>query len=76
MNITDYAFCDVSLTVLFSLQLKALWSWLPDTVMFCVPQFAYSSDNDGISLATFYGRAEKYETTVVVVKTTKGEVRK
>ncbi len=38
------------------------------------PVLAYSSDEHGISLTTFYGNTENYEQTILVVKTTKGEV--
>ncbi len=39
------------------------------------PRLAYSSDEHGVSLTTFYTRAEKFEQSILVVKTDGGEVR-
>ena len=38
------------------------------------PELVYSSNEHGISLTTFYTRTEQYEPTILVVKTTKGEI--
>ena len=38
------------------------------------PCLAYSTDNDGFSLKTFYNKSEMYEPTVLVVKTAKGDI--
>ena len=38
------------------------------------PELIYSSNQHGISLTTFYTRSEKYEPTILVIKTTEKEV--
>ena len=38
------------------------------------PELVYSSNEHGISLTTFYHRSEQYEPTILVIKTTEGEV--
>jgi hypothetical protein len=38
------------------------------------PELVYSSNEHGISLNTFYNKSEKYEPTILVIKTTEGEV--
>ena len=38
------------------------------------PELIYSSNEHGISLTTFYTRSEKYEPTILLIKTTEGEV--
>ena len=39
------------------------------------PTLAYSSEEHGISLTTFYAKTEKYEPSILVIKTMEGEVR-
>ena len=38
------------------------------------PELAYSSNQDGFSLTTFYNKSELYEPTILVIKTTKKEI--
>ena len=38
------------------------------------PKLCYSSDEHGISITTFYTKAEQYEPTILVIKTTDQEV--
>ena len=40
------------------------------------PELIYSSNEHGISMTTLYQRTEQYEPTILVIKTTKSEVRK
>ena len=55
-------------------QLVTIWRWLPDRItLACNPCLAYSTDNDGFSLTTFYSKSEPYEPTVLVIKTVKGD---
>lgn len=61
-------------TTLAYKELVALWNWLPERMTMATPTLAYSSNEHGISLTTFYTRCEKYEPTILVIKTTQGEV--
>ena len=71
---------DVSLlqdlsSILTYKQLVTIWQWLPDRITLAGnPCLAYSTDNDGFSLTTFYNKSEIYEPTVLVIKTVKGEI--
>lgn len=56
------------------LQLRTLWHWLPERMTTINPTLAYSSNEHGISLTTFYAKSEQYEPTILVVKTTTDEV--
>ena len=60
--------------MLIFLQLITLWHWLPERMTMADPELIYSSNEHGISLTTFYTRSEKYEPTILLIKTTEGEV--
>jgi len=60
--------------LLIFLQLITLWHWLPERMTMADPELIYSSNEHGISLTTFYTRSEKYEPTILLIKTTEGEV--
>ena len=64
----------LSLNASLFFQLNVLWSWLPERMSSIEPTLAYSSDEHGTSLSTFYNRAEQYEPTVLVIKAKTGEV--
>ena len=51
-----------------------IWHWLPERMTMAEPELIYSSNQHGISLTTFYTRSEKYEPTILVIKTTEKEV--
>ncbi len=38
------------------------------------PELIYSSNEHGISLTTFYNKSEGYEPTILVIKTTDGDI--
>lgn len=62
-------------SILNSKQLGTLWSWIPARItMGGSPCLAYSSNNDGFSITTFYNKSEIYEPTILVIKTIKGDV--
>jgi len=55
-------------------QMMSLWDELPERVSSIKPTLAYSSNEHGVSLTTFYNRVDKYEPTILVIRTTKKEV--
>ncbi|XP_040565907.1 GTPase-activating protein skywalker isoform X1 [Lepeophtheirus salmonis] len=55
--------------------IRFIWKWLPPRIALCPNIYlAYSSDEHGVSISTFYSRIEEYEQTILVVKTTDQEV--
>jgi len=54
--------------------LTTIWQWLPERLTTVTPKLAYSSDEHGTSLTTFYTRCQPFEQTILVVKTTNGEL--
>ena len=62
--------------MIFFSQLITIWHWLPERMTMANPELIYSSNEHGISMTTFYQRTEQYEPTILVIKTTKSEVRK
>lgn len=55
-------------------QLITIWHWLPERMTMIDPTLAYSSEEHGISLSTFYSKSELYEPTILVVKTKTNEI--
>eukprot|EP00096_Caligus_rogercresseyi_P011606 TRINITY_DN4607_c0_g1_i1.p1 TRINITY_DN4607_c0_g1~~TRINITY_DN4607_c0_g1_i1.p1 ORF type:complete len:545 (+),score=96.93 TRINITY_DN4607_c0_g1_i1:97-1731(+) len=63
---------DGSLT---SAQLRFIWKYLPSRVALCPSiRLAFSTNEHGVSISTFYSRIEPYEQTLLVVKTREKEV--
>ncbi len=50
-----------------------IWSWLPERLTTVTPTLAYSSDEHGISLTTFYNKAEAFEQSVLIIKAMNGD---
>ena len=74
-DIPDASALQALSSILTYKQLMTIWRWIPDRIIMAgTPSLAYSSDNDGFSLKTFYNKSEMYEPTVLVIKTTKGDV--
>ena len=57
-------------------QLTSIWRHIPHRMTMGTPELAYASNNDGMSLTTFYAKSERFEPTVLVIKTTTREVRR
>lgn len=55
-------------------QLRELWQLLPDRIATITPTLAYSSDQHGTSLTTFYTRVDKWEPSFLLIRTTDQEV--
>ncbi|XP_023314949.1 TBC1 domain family member 24 isoform X7 [Trichogramma pretiosum] len=55
-------------------RLFTLWSWLPVRITMYQPVLLYTTEEHGCSLTTFYVRVEKYEPTLMMIKTCNNEV--
>jgi len=55
-------------------QLLAIWDELPERIISVKPTLAYSSNEHGVSLTTFFNRVDKYEPTILVIRTSEMEV--
>jgi len=55
-------------------QLMSIWDELPDRISSVKPTLAYSSNEHGVSLTTFFNRVDKYEPTIIVIRNTNKEV--
>lgn len=55
-------------------ELVTLWHWLPERMTMSSPVLAYSSNEHGLSMQTFYARSELYEPTILVIRTTNQEI--
>eukprot|EP00092_Neocalanus_flemingeri_P037875 GFUD01041228.1.p1 GENE.GFUD01041228.1~~GFUD01041228.1.p1 ORF type:complete len:554 (-),score=152.51 GFUD01041228.1:339-2000(-) len=55
-------------------QLMSIWDELPERIASVKPTLAYSSNEHGVSLTTFFNRVDKYEPTIMVIRTTNKEV--
>jgi len=55
-------------------QMMSIWDELPERISSVKPTLAYSSDEHGVSLTTFFNRVDKYEPTIMVIKNTNKEV--
>ncbi|NWX31065.1 TBC24 protein, partial [Notiomystis cincta] len=55
-------------------EMRLVWSWIPERFSLFPPLLLFSTSEDGCSLQRFYSRCEGYEPTVLLIKTTEGEV--
>ena len=51
-----------------------MWSWLPVRITMYQPELLYTTEEHGCSMTTFFARVEKHEPTIIIVKTTNGDV--
>ncbi|KAJ1130549.1 hypothetical protein NDU88_008900 [Pleurodeles waltl] len=63
-----------SSTVVTAQEMRIIWSWIPDRFALLPPVLLYSTTDHGYSLQRFYSHCEGYEPTVLLIKTTAGEV--
>ena len=75
-DIPDASLLESLSSILSYKQIVTIWKWIPDRITMngTPPCLAYSTDNDGFSLKTFYNKTEVYEPTVLVIKTVAGEI--
>ncbi|XP_065549726.1 TBC1 domain family member 24-like isoform X2 [Lathamus discolor] len=55
-------------------EMRIIWSWIPERFSLSPPLLLFSTSEDGCSLQRFYTCCEGYEPTVLLIKTTEGEV--
>ncbi|NXO05327.1 TBC24 protein, partial [Rhinopomastus cyanomelas] len=55
-------------------EMRIIWSWIPERFSLFPPLLLFSTSEDGCSLQRFYTCCEGYEPTVLLIKTTEGEV--
>ncbi|XP_038013467.1 TBC1 domain family member 24-like [Motacilla alba alba] len=55
-------------------EMRLVWSWIPERFSLFPPLLLFSTSEDGCSLQRFYTCCEGYEPTVLLIKTTEGEV--
>jgi len=55
-------------------QMMSIWDELPDRISSVKPTLAYSSDEHGVSLTTFFNRVDKYEPSILVIRNINKEV--
>ncbi|KFQ32038.1 TBC1 domain family member 24, partial [Mesitornis unicolor] len=55
-------------------EMRIIWSWIPERFSLFPPLLLFCTSEDGCSLQRFYTCCEGYEPTVLLIKTTEGEV--
>ena len=55
-------------------QILAIWDQLPERIISVKPTLAYSSNEHGVSLTTFFTRVDKYEPSIIVIRNSNLEV--
>ncbi|XP_023326393.1 TBC1 domain family member 24 isoform X2 [Eurytemora carolleeae] len=55
-------------------QLVKIWNLIPERITMITPKLVYSSNDHGTSLQTFFNKTEKYEPTILVIKSYEGDV--
>ncbi|XP_009990299.1 PREDICTED: TBC1 domain family member 24-like [Tauraco erythrolophus] len=63
-----------SSSIVTAQEMRVIWSWIPERFSLFPPLLLFSTSEDGCSLQRFYTRCEGYEPTVLLIKTTEGEV--
>ncbi|XP_076008223.1 TBC1 domain family member 24 [Genypterus blacodes] len=55
-------------------EMRDIWSWIPERFALCQPQLLFTTSNHGCSLNRFYSHCEGYEPTLLLLRTTDGDV--
>ncbi|KAM6050447.1 TBC1 domain family member 24-like [Chlamydotis macqueenii] len=63
-----------SSSIVTAQEMRVIWSWIPERFSLFAPLLLFSTSEDGCSLQRFYTCCEGYEPTVLLIKTTEGEV--
>ncbi|NXI59023.1 TBC24 protein, partial [Chloroceryle aenea] len=63
-----------SSSIVTAQEMRIIWSWIPERFSLFPPLMLFSTYEDGCSLQRFYTCCEGYEPTVLLIKTTEGEV--
>ncbi|KAJ7316135.1 hypothetical protein JRQ81_002297 [Phrynocephalus forsythii] len=65
---------DFASTIVSTQEMRIVWSWIPERFSLFSPVLLFSTSEDGYSLQRFYSCCEGYEPTVLLLKTSLGEV--
>ncbi|KFP88064.1 TBC1 domain family member 24, partial [Acanthisitta chloris] len=63
-----------SSSIVTAQEMRIIWSWIPERFSLFPPLLLFSTSEDGCSLQRFYTCCEGYEPTVLLIRTTEGEV--
>ncbi|XP_077407838.1 TBC1 domain family member 24 [Vanacampus margaritifer] len=55
-------------------EMRDIWSWIPERFALCQPQLLFTTSTHGCSLNRFYQHCEGYEPTLLLIRTTDGDV--
>ncbi|XP_036390410.1 TBC1 domain family member 24 [Megalops cyprinoides] len=55
-------------------EMRDIWSWIPERFALCQPQLLFTTADHGCSLNRFYSHCEGFEPTLLLIKTTDGEM--
>ncbi|XP_037134411.1 TBC1 domain family member 24 [Syngnathus acus] len=55
-------------------EMRDIWSWIPERFALCQPQLLFTTSTHGCSLNRFYEHCEGYEPTLLLIRTTDGDV--
>uniref|UniRef100_A0A8C4SI63 TBC1 domain family member 24 n=2 Tax=Erpetoichthys calabaricus TaxID=27687 RepID=A0A8C4SI63_ERPCA len=60
--------------IVSSKEMRNIWSWVPERFALCQPQLLFTTSEHGCSLTRFYAQCQGNEPTLLLIKTTEGEV--
>ncbi|XP_028333038.1 TBC1 domain family member 24 isoform X2 [Gouania willdenowi] len=55
-------------------EMRDIWSWIPERFALCQPQLLFTTSHHGCLLNRFYLHCEGYEPTLLLIRTTDGDV--
>ncbi|XP_053722749.1 TBC1 domain family member 24 [Synchiropus splendidus] len=55
-------------------EMRDIWSWIPERFALCQPELLFTTSTHGCSLNRFYSHCEENEPTLLLIRTTGGEV--
>ncbi|KAG8431133.1 hypothetical protein GDO86_019366 [Hymenochirus boettgeri] len=65
---------DFNSVIVTALEMRTVWSWIPERFSLCPPVLLFSTMEHGYSLQRFFSHCEGFEPTVLIIKTTAEEV--
>ncbi|KAJ3608237.1 hypothetical protein NHX12_025287 [Muraenolepis orangiensis] len=60
--------------VISAKEMRDIWSWIPERFALCQPQLIFTTSTHGCSLNRFYSQCEGYEPSLLLIRTTEGDV--
>ncbi|XP_027857708.1 TBC1 domain family member 24 isoform X1 [Xiphophorus couchianus] len=55
-------------------EMHDIWSWIPERFALCQPELLFTTSTHGCSLSRFYSHCEGHEPTLLLIRTTDGDV--